>query len=168
MPVISGDGLMIISLLSNSCTLIGVSFPLIFSNFTPLTRTWCIYFIYIWNRRADVSIQKCQIKQTQLIIKVFFISAHILIKCLRICMTSKKGDLIIPSSIYRILNKILMPCGKHKTAAETNCWYVKLLSPMFHFDRSQNPINVIDAPIMRGCDRQLNSIKRFFLWMANC
>lgn len=84
MPVISGDGLMIISLLSNSCTLIGVSFPLIFSNFTPLTRTWCIYFIYIWNRRADVSIQKCQIKQTQLIIKVFFISAHILIKCLRI------------------------------------------------------------------------------------
>lgn len=127
MPVISGDGLMIISLLSNSCTLIGVSFPLIFSNFTPLTRTWCIYFIYIWNRRADVSIQKCQIKQTQLIIKVFFISAHILIKCLRIWshffgMTSKKGDLISPSSIYRILNKILMPCGKHKTAAETNCW----------------------------------------------
>lgn len=127
MPVISGDGLMIISLLSNSCTLIGVSFPLIFSNFTPLTRTWCIYFIYIWNRRADVSIQKCQIKQTQLIIKVFFyfcahfdkMSAHLITF---FGMTSKKGDLIIPSSIYRILNKILMPCGKHKTAAETNCW----------------------------------------------
>lgn len=127
MPVISGDGLMIISLLSNSCTLIGVSFPLIFSNFTPLTRTWCIYFIYIWNRRADVSIQKCQIKQTQLIIKVFFyfcahfdkMSAHTITF---FGMTSKKGDLIIPSSIYRILNKILMPCGKHKTAAETNCW----------------------------------------------
>lgn len=128
MPVISGDGLMIISLLSNSCTLIGVSFPLIFSNFTPLTRTWCIYFIYIWNSRADVSIQKCQIKQTQLIIKVFFfyfcahfdkMSAHLITF---FCMTSKKGDLIIPSSIYRILNKILMPCGKHKTAAETNCW----------------------------------------------
>lgn len=128
MPVISGDGLMIISLLSNSCTLIGVSFPLIFSNFTPLTRTWCIHFIYIWNRRADVSIQKCQIKQTQLIIKVFFfyfcahfdkMSAHLITF---FCMTSKKGDLIIPSSIYRILNKILMPCGKHKTAAETNCW----------------------------------------------
>lgn len=127
MPVISGDGLMIISLLSNSCTLIGVSFPLIFSNFTPLTRTWCIYFIYIWNRRADVSIKKCQIKQTQLIIKVFFyfcahfdkMSAHLIAF---FCMTSKKGDLIIPSSIYRILNKILMPCGKHKTAAETNCW----------------------------------------------
>lgn len=33
---------------------------------------------------------------------------------------------------------------------------------MFHFDRSQNPIKVIDAPIMRGCDRLLNSIKRFF------
>lgn len=45
--------------------------------------------------------------------------------------------------------------------------FVKLLSPMFHFDRSQNPINVIDAPIMRGCDRQLNSIKRFFYgWLT--